>query len=117
MEDLCRNSQTVPIEVGTSAANSEAIPYFDFAGGLIHVPSTEATQTLSFYANTTEGNDPSVLTFQQVASYDGTLITVATVADTSYEISPSLFSAQWLKIVADAISGGTSITYTVTLKS
>lgn len=113
--DMTRNPGAVLIDVGTSVGNSQAIPMQDFAGAIIHIPSAEVSvTTLTIYVGDT---DDDTATFRALYDYAGNAVAPTVTADTAIELHPATFSALQVKIVADAISSGTSVQYPVTLKS
>lgn len=110
---LGRRSDQCTVGVGTSVGNSSAFCYGDYGGGMIIVPSTETTPTLEFYTSDSESG-----TFRKVYPYDSTsALSVTVAASVAKEIPPQLFGAHYVKIVASAISSGTSIPYTILLKA
>ena len=101
------------VGVGTSLGNSSAFCFGDYGGGMILVPSTEGTPTLEFYTSDTASG-----TFLKVYPYNSaSALSVTVAASIAKEIPPQLFSAHYVKIVASAISSGTSIPYTILLKA
>ena len=108
-----RRTDYCKVGVGTSVGNSKPFCFGDYGGGMIMVPSTEGTPTLTFYTCDTEDG-----TFMQVFPYDSTSgLSVTVAASVAKEIPPQLFGAHYVKIVASAISSGTSIQYTILLKA
>lgn len=102
-------------KVGTTLGNSEAIPYAAFAGGHIHVPATEAVGiTLTSYVGDSSKEDA---TFSPALTSSGGAIVQTVDGGKAIEVHPSLFAALQIKIVASAISSGTSIAYKVTMGS
>ena len=108
-----RNISSLTVDVGTSIGNSGAFSFGNAAGGLILVPSTEATPSLEFYTSDTEGG-----TYRKVYAHDSaSALSVTVAASIAKQIPPQLFGAHWVKIVASAISSGTAIKYTILLKA
>lgn len=108
-----RMSDSCVVGVGTSEGNSKAFSFADYASGVILVPSTEGTPTLTFYTAREEAGPYFVVK----PNDSGTSVSVTTAGGEAKEIPPKLFGCHWLKIVASAISSGTAIPYTVLLKA
>jgi hypothetical protein len=108
-----RNADVCKIDVGTSASNSSAFSFANHASGMILVPASEGAINLTFFASDEENG-----TYRAVTPNDSdTPISIATQGGRAKEFPPQLFGCHWLKIVASAISGGSSIKYTITLKA
>lgn len=113
--DMVRAGSTQVVRVGTSLANSTPLIYSDFSGAIVHVPATEgAGVTLTYYVGDSDKPDA---TFRACKSNSGGALTATVNGNDAIEMHPSLFSALRVKIVASAISSGTYVNYTVTMKS
>jgi hypothetical protein len=114
MPDMTRNPDAGNIQVGALIANSEAFPLLGAAGGHIHVPSGE-TATLTFYVPDSEELDTANWNLHRLE--DGSAHEVSVSGGRAFPLHPALFAALGVKIVASAISSGTSVTYRITTKS
>jgi len=104
---------SVSFEVGTLIANSGWIPVQSYTSGHIHVPSGE-TATLTFYV-AVEDTDDAV--YSLVTKEDGSALATGSIAGPkSVPLHSALVGAVRLKVLASAISGGTSVAYRATLK-
>ncbi len=95
---LQRNADThLAVVVGAAVADSDEIPYGNFAGGRFHVPAGSSITTITWY-------DAPVLGGTYLSSYTeaGVAITQTVAAGKSYEIPLSLASARALKAVGNA---------------
>lgn len=113
MSYVSRMSESCVVGVGTSAADSKAFSFGDYASGIILVPSSEGAVNLTFYTSREEGGTYALVKPNNSSS----AVTVATDGDEAKEFPPQLFACHWLKIVADSISSGTTIPYTILLKA
>lgn len=112
MTDIHRNSTVIDITVATSLGSAEPIPFHDYSAGLLLVPAGASAATITFYCS-----DDQDGTFYPLEQYDATVdLTVDITASTAKELPPQLFGAHWIKIVPDAVSGG-SDSWKMTCKS
>jgi hypothetical protein len=97
------------VAVGTTLANSQPFSFGDCTEGCLVLPSTEAgTVTLTYYVSDSESG-----TFVPVLAHDGSSNLTGTAAGgKAKQLPPALSPAPWVKVVASAISSGTSVTYT-----
>ena len=114
MPEISRGSTAASVGVGTTLGNSEAISFGDFGGGIIHAPASEGGVILTYYVG--DCDCITNATFRVLYDYAGNAVTAGLSGDEAIEIHPAVFGAPSFKIVADGISGGTSIDYTITFK-
>lgn len=109
-----RNSTIGSVQVGTTLANSQPFSFADCEYGYVIPPSTEAASvTLTYYVS-----DSELGTYVPVLEYDGTAnVTGVASGGKAKRFPPALAPAAWVKIVASAISSGTTVTYTLLTKS
>lgn len=115
MGDMCRNPGHGNILVGDSLADSVGFPIQTFAGAIVHVPDSETTvTTLTVYVADADSDSP---TYRPLIDSEGTAVVLSVGEGNAYELPPAIFAAPLIKLVADAISGGTTIRYPLTVKS
>lgn len=109
-----RNSTTGSVQVGTTLANSQPFSLADAEFGIVILPSTEAASvTLTYYVAAEENG-----TYVPILAHDGTTnVTGVAAGGKAKAMPPATCGALWVKIVASAISSGTTVTYTLLTKS
>lgn len=100
MAQFTRNPTIVDVTVAATEGAAKAIPFLDYAGGILEVPSAAASGTMTFYVSDSEDG-----TFLPLERYNETsAISVTITAGRAKELPPEVFSAHWIKFVMSAVN-------------
>ena len=101
-------SSTFNVSVHNTLGSAVSVPFGSFRRALLNVPTGASSATVTFYASGSESG-----TFQQIYDSSGSAVSLAVVADRSYDLPAAVEAAEWLKIVTSTGTG----TGTISAKS
>ena len=93
-------SSTFNVSVHNTLGSAVSVPFGSFRRALLHVPTGASSATVTFYASGSESG-----TFQQIYDSSGSAVSLAVVADRSYDLPAAVEAAEWLKIVTSTALG------------
>jgi len=105
MSYLKRASESKTLAITNAIGTTPEIDYRIFAGGLLWVPATATSTSVTFYVGTASGGTFDADIVDNAAS---ALSAVTVAAAKYYQLPDVLFAAPWVKIVSNADDSGLS---------
>lgn len=99
MSAISRASETKTPTITDAIGTTQAIDYRLFAGGMLWVPATASSTTVTIYVGTAESGTYDADIVDNAAS---ALSAITVAAAKWYQLPDAIFAAPWIKLVSNA---------------